>query len=117
MKNGEGFVLVYSIASQRSFEDLDSIRQGIVRHKNNSTNIPMVLVGNKCDLAKKREVDTKDGKDAAREYGCHFIESSAKNDINIQEIFHSLINQLWLQGSSPPTDQKKKKTTNGCLLI
>lgn len=34
MKNGEGFVLVYSITSTRSLEDLDPIRQGIVRHKN-----------------------------------------------------------------------------------
>jgi len=108
--------LVYSITSQRSFEDLDSIRQGIVRHKNNSTNIPMVLVGNKSDLAKKREVDTKDGKEAASEYGCHFIESSAKNDINIQEIFHSLIDQLWEKGV-PLTEQRKKKTANGGLLI
>lgn len=49
MKNGEGFILVYSITSQRSLEDLDPIRQGIIRHKNNS-NVPMVLVGNKCDL-------------------------------------------------------------------
>jgi len=36
MKNGEGFVLVYSITSLRSFEDLDVIRQGIIRHKNKS---------------------------------------------------------------------------------
>lgn len=49
MKNGEGFVLVYSITSLRSLEDLDPIRQGIIRHKNNS-DVPMVLVGNKCDL-------------------------------------------------------------------
>lgn len=54
----------------------------------------MVLVGNKCDLVKKREVETKDGKDQAKEYNCPFLESSAKSDINITEIFHSLIDQV-----------------------
>ncbi|XP_049850290.1 GTPase HRas-like isoform X2 [Schistocerca gregaria] len=49
MKNGEGFVLVYSITSQRSLDDLEPIRDGIYRHKANSY-VPMVLVGNKCDL-------------------------------------------------------------------
>jgi len=109
MKNGEGFVLVYSITSRRSLEDLESIKEGIIRHKNNP-NVPMVLVGNKCDLIKKREVETKDGKEVAKQYGCAFLESSAKHDININEVFYSLIDQVWLQGG-PPTDQKKKETS------
>jgi hypothetical protein len=33
MKNGEGFVLVYSVTSQKSLDDLEPIRNGIVRHK------------------------------------------------------------------------------------
>lgn len=115
MKNGEGFVLVYSITSHRSLEDLDPIRQGIIRHKNSNT-VPMVLVGNKCDLAKKREVDMKDGKELSKEYGCPFLESSAKNDINITEIFHSLIDQIWLQQGGPPKDTKGG-ASKGCTLL
>jgi len=113
MKNGEGFVLVYSITSQRSLEDLDPIRQGIIRHKN-SSNVPMVLVGNKCDLDKKREVDTKEGKELAKGYGCPFMESSAKSDVNITEIFNSLIDQIWSKNGGPPTDKKKKA---GCAIL
>jgi len=77
MKNGEGFVLVYSIITKRSFDELDSIRQGIIRHKN-TTSVPLVLVGNKSDLAKKREVEQSQGKEKARQWGCPFIETSAK---------------------------------------
>eukprot|EP01120_Amphizonella_sp_Union-15-10_P015382 TRINITY_DN790_c0_g1_i1.p1 TRINITY_DN790_c0_g1~~TRINITY_DN790_c0_g1_i1.p1 ORF type:complete len:215 (+),score=39.08 TRINITY_DN790_c0_g1_i1:66-710(+) len=113
MKNGEGFVLVYSITSQRSLEDLDPIRQGIMRHKNSAT-VPMVLVGNKCDLIKKREVETREGKDLAKSYQCPFLESSAKTDENIQEIFYSLIDQIWNQTGGPPTPNKKKKA---CLIL
>jgi len=92
MKNGEGFVLVYSITSQNSLEHLHSIIEDIMRYKN--AKVPMVVVGNKCDLAKKREVDPKDGKEVAKEYSCPFFESSAKTDINITEVFHSLICQV-----------------------
>jgi len=106
-------VLVYSITSQRSLEDLDPIRQGIIRHKN-SSNVPMVLVGNKCDLDKKREVDTKEGKELARSYGCPFMESSAKSDVNINEIFNSLIDQIWNKNGGPPSDKKKK---SGCTIL
>jgi small GTP-binding protein len=108
MKNGEGFVLVYSITSLRSLEDLDPIRQGIIRHKNTS-NVPMVLVGNKCDLEKKREVETKDGKELAKSYGCPFLESSAKTDLNISEIFYSLIDQIWEKNGGPPSSTKRKR--------
>eukprot|EP00028_Trichosphaerium_sp_Am-I-7-wt_P005352 CAMPEP_0168516682 /NCGR_PEP_ID=MMETSP0405-20121227/5553_1 /TAXON_ID=498012 /ORGANISM="Trichosphaerium sp, Strain Am-I-7 wt" /LENGTH=187 /DNA_ID=CAMNT_0008536451 /DNA_START=56 /DNA_END=616 /DNA_ORIENTATION=- len=108
MKNGEGFVLVYSITSQRSLEDLDPIRQGIIRHKNN-TDVPMVLVGNKSDLVKKREVETKEGKDLAKSWNCDFLESSAKNDDNIQEIFYSLIDQIWDKTGGPPKKDSRRK--------
>ncbi len=49
MKNGQGFVLVYSISSQSTFNDLLELRDQILRVKD-SPDVPMVLVGNKCDL-------------------------------------------------------------------
>jgi GTPase SAR1 family protein len=49
MKNGQGFVLVYSITSQATFNDLLELRDQISRVKD-SPDVPMVLVGNKCDL-------------------------------------------------------------------
>lgn len=42
-----------------------------------SEDVPMVLVGNKCDLP-SRTVDTKQAQDLARSYGIPFIETSAK---------------------------------------
>lgn len=49
MKNGQGFVLVYSITSQATFNDLQELRDQILRVKD-TADVPMVLVGNKCDL-------------------------------------------------------------------
>jgi GTPase SAR1 family protein len=44
----------------------------------------MILVGNKCDLENKREVEASVGKDTAKNWGIPFLETSAKKDINIQ---------------------------------
>lgn len=109
MKKGEGFVLVYSISSRTSFEDLYSIRENILRHKNNKP-VPMIIVGNKCDLIKKRKIDTREGKDLSKEFGCPFIETSAKTNLNIPEIFNSLIDQIWSDNgvlNSESTSRKK----------
>lgn len=49
-----------------------------------ASQVPMILVGNKCDLENKREVETSVGKETARNWGIPFLETSAKKDINIQ---------------------------------
>lgn len=49
IKSGDGFLLVYSITSRSSCNDLDDIREQIL-HVKNTSNVPIILVGNKCDL-------------------------------------------------------------------
>lgn len=56
-------------------EHLIHFREQIKRVKD-SDDVPMVLVGNKCDLA--RTVDTKQAQELARSYGIEFVETSAK---------------------------------------
>merc|ERR1711974_234711 len=55
MKNGQGFVLVYSIIAQSTFNDLPDLREQILRVKD-CDEVPMVLVGNKCDLQDQRVI-------------------------------------------------------------
>lgn len=59
MRTGEGFLLVYSITSRQSFEEITTFQQQILRVKDKDY-FPMVVVGNKCDLEGEREV-TKQG--------------------------------------------------------
>lgn len=55
MRTGEGFLLVYSITSRQSFEEITTFQQQILRVKDKDY-FPMVVVGNKCDLEGDREV-------------------------------------------------------------
>jgi GTPase SAR1 family protein len=55
--------------------------------------IPHVLVGNKSDLVHEREVATEEGQRLADEWGVPFLESSAKFNMNVEEVFKRLIAQ------------------------
>lgn len=55
MRTGEGFLLVYSITSRQSFEEITTFQQQILRVKDKDY-FPMVVVGNKCDLEGDRDV-------------------------------------------------------------
>jgi GTPase SAR1 family protein len=55
MKYGDGFLLVYSIESRQSFNELEIFYQQILRMKD-SESFPMIIVGTKCDLEYQRQV-------------------------------------------------------------
>ncbi|KAJ1347618.1 DNA-binding transcription factor rap1 [Parelaphostrongylus tenuis] len=93
MKNGQGFVLVYSITAQSTFNDLIDLREQILRVKD-SDEVPMILVGNKCDLEDERVVGKDQGQNLARQFGSTYLETSAKSKINVNEIFYDLIRQI-----------------------
>jgi small GTP-binding protein len=117
MKNGQGFVLVYSIIAPSTFNDLPDLREQILRVKD-MDDVPMVLVGNKCDLTDQRAISTEQGDSLAKKFNCVFLESSAKTKINVEQIFFDLIRQINRKTGSGGKDAGggggKKK---GCLLF
>ncbi|CAG2183375.1 unnamed protein product, partial [Oppiella nova] len=96
IKRGHGFILVYSIGSEASFTEIQGIRQQIldVRGKADEEMVPMVLVGNKCDLfPKDREVNQFVAQLTINKQmnDCPFFETSAKEGIHIQEVFTDIV--------------------------
>ena len=95
MRNGHGFMLVYSVTARATFDEVHVLREKILRtHDTNS--IPIVLVGNKCDLSDERQVDTTEGEALAAKWGAGvaFYETSAKTCLNNTEVFHALVRQI-----------------------
>lgn len=88
MKNGQGFLLCYSITSVNSYNEIIDLREQILRVKD-TDDVPMILVGNKCDLEEERVVNKDQGANLARSFNnCAFLESSAKAKINVNEVGH-----------------------------
>lgn len=113
MKNGQGFVLVYSITAQSTFNDLQDLREQILRVKD-TDDVPMVLVGNKCDLEDERVVGKELGKCLAGQFNCAFMETSAKAKINVNDIFYDLVRQINKKSPEKKLKQKKKSI---CVLL
>lgn len=57
------------------------------------TQIPVMLVGNKCDeSAELREVTATEGSGQATQWGVSFMETSAKTNHNVKQLFQELLN-------------------------
>ncbi|KAK6025550.1 Ras family protein, partial [Ostertagia ostertagi] len=76
----------------KSFENVANYREQIRRVKD-SDDVPMVLVGNKCDLA-QRAVDGRTVSDAARAYGIPMVDTSAKTRMGVDDAFYTLVREI-----------------------
>jgi len=121
ISKGHAFILVYSLMSRQSLEELKPILELIGEVKGSLEGFPVMLVGNKCDEeGGAREVSTKTGEALQNMWKCKYMETSAKNNINITELFEELLKlekhrTLSLQ---PIEDTgKKKKIKEKCLVM
>ena len=84
-KSAHAIIVLYDITDETSFEniknwmiDIDKFgKQGVLK----------VLIGNKKDLEKKRKITKEAGESLANKYGINFFEVSAKDNINVEELF------------------------------
>lgn len=88
--NIDGFVLVYSVTSRKSFDVVSVIHEKLL-DMTGKAHLPMVLVGNKTDLRMERVVSVEDGRKLANSWKASFLESSAKDNQKAVDIFHSII--------------------------
>lgn len=93
MRTGEGFLLVYSVTERESFNELSTFYQQILRVKDTDS-VPILLVGNKSDLSEERSVSFEEGEKLAKQFNCDFLETSAKQGVNVDEAFHNLVRKI-----------------------
>ncbi|CAJ0642412.1 11384_t:CDS:2, partial [Entrophospora sp. SA101] len=106
IREGEGFLLVYSISSRSTFEQVEKFKDQIIRVKG-SNKIPLILIGNKCDKHTEREVSREEGINMAKRLGCEFFESSAKTFVNVESPFYTLVQMI-----RHSREKKTKRTIN-----
>ena len=99
IKNGQGFVVVYSLTNHQTFQDIKTMRDQIVRVKG-CERVPILLVGNKVDLESQREVPTVEGMALAQIWGCPFVEASARHRINVNEVFAETVREMNMKPES-----------------
>jgi len=112
MRANEGFVLVYDITNKNSLLQLKEFVTKIFQIKD-SENVPIVFVGNKCDLEAQRKVSKEEAKTVAQnELGVKnpiIFEASAKKRVNVDESFIELVKFIAkLRAAKNPGTKPKK---------
>ncbi|TIA84296.1 hypothetical protein E3P89_00120 [Wallemia ichthyophaga] len=87
-----GILLVYDVTDERSFNNVRTWHSNVVQYASEGVN--KILVGNKCDWDEKRAISQDQGKELADSLEIKFIETSAKNNIGVEDAFFSLARDI-----------------------
>jgi len=97
-----GFILMYDITNEESF---NAVQDWVLQIKTHSwEKTPVILIGNKCDMANERAVQSEEGKRLADLLGLEFFETSAKENINVKPVFERLVDII-LEKMSDASDE------------
>jgi len=116
-----GILLVYDITRPNSFDNLAKWLRTILEHSN--TDVEKMILGSKCDMEEQRLISKERGEAIAKENGIPFLETSAKNNINVEEAFLQMSERILdkLPGSVPetspnivPKTSPKKSSSSQC---
>ncbi|KAK5885219.1 hypothetical protein CesoFtcFv8_018952 [Champsocephalus esox] len=129
IQNSDAFALVYAVDDLESLEVVKTLREEILEVKEDKFT-PIVVIGNKIDRLEERQVSSKDVLSMLEQDWNHsFMESSAKDNINVMEAFRELLQQAnlpsrfspalcWRRETFPKESRKRPKLnkTNSCLI-
>lgn len=95
MRDAHGFLLVFSITSMPSLQELAELREQIVQIKGGDPKVPIVLVGNKSDLEEDRVVSRSKAFQVSQAWGnVPYYETSARRRQNVSEVFVDVCRQI-----------------------
>ena len=90
-RGAHGVVFVYDVTSRESFENARETWRKEVEMYGTIANSVKIVIGNKIDKEDERTVAREEGVAFAKEYGCLFLECSAKTKVRVAEAFDELV--------------------------
>jgi small GTP-binding protein len=121
LREGQGFVLMYSVTSKASWDELGEMRETLMRARDGER-VPVALAGNKCDLAEQRTVSSESGAARAEEWGAAFHEVSAKTGAGVDAMFMGLVREILArrakqQLAEAAGGKKQRRVAAACTLL
>ena len=108
-KAADGIVFVYDITKKATF---DNLKNWINDAESKTTNFKSIVVGNKIDLENNREVDYNLGKNFCEKKNCPFLETSAKINMRVEDIFLTLVKDILKYKVIKENENMNKVTLN-----
>ena len=95
--------MTYDITDRDSFAKVSEWMSEVDKHA--SENISRILVGNKKDLEDKREVPYNEAKELADHFNVKFLETSAKESLNVEDAFTNITREIESKVAKNPTQK------------
>jgi small GTP-binding protein len=109
LRQAKGFMIIYAVNDRSSFEQVEDFFRYLTRIIG-TLNLPVIICGNKCDLEDQRTVSKEEGQELARRLSATFIETSARNNTNVDEALMTLVAKMReMEKPMPPPAQKSIK--------
>jgi small GTP-binding protein len=89
-----GAVIAYDVTDRKSFERISHWKEQVLQR---CEGIPLELVACKVDLSDQRVVKSDEGEAEAKKNGMAFLESSAKTDFQVNDVFQRLAEKIWIK--------------------
>lgn len=116
LKWADGFIVVYSITNRPSFDHANSYMDLV--QNSNSRDIPLILVGNKVDLERYRQVSKQEGINMATRYEATFLEATAAEEYDeVAAVFQETVRQILRKEANRPLYIGESTPTNGNRIL
>lgn len=107
-------MVVYDVTNASTFK---SIQRWLLEIDQYCSSVSRILVGNKNDDESKKVVSTSEGRNLASSYGIDFVETSAKEDINVEDVFHNITKSMLRNKLQQQQAEKKSKDPQGSIRL
>lgn len=116
ISKGHAFMMVYSVCNRESFQDLQPIHEELVRIKGAELDLaPIILVGNKSEDESERQVSKEEGEAQATLWKASFMETSAKDNTNVKDVFQELLRMETRQSMTLVGDSSQTSLFLSCF--
>lgn len=86
-------IIVYDVTQRQTFREVESwVQDCLLQCEPNTT---LLLLGNKCDIAEKRQVPTEEGREFAKKHKMIFFETSAHNHKDIITVINVIVEHVY----------------------
>jgi len=109
-RGAHGIVVVYDVSSRATFVNIKSWLYEVDRYAVGA--VCKMIIGNKCDMAEHREVSYDEAKEFCDFLGIEYVETSAKENVNVHDAFNSLTKRI-IQQKYPPMEAVQKPDIDG----
>ncbi|KAJ7626664.1 ras protein [Mycena polygramma] len=108
------FILMYSVSSRASFENLKKHRDKLKILRPDAI---VILVGNQCDVSgDRRQVSTEEGERAAHGFECNFAETSARTGSGVHGVVEGLVHAMRERKERKKEVKAKSKRRSKCQI-